>query len=327
VRVLLIGREPDNASTRVRLLQYRAPLTGLGYEVRVLTWQPRSRLEVAVLSARAIRLARWADVVMISKPRLDPRSLAVLQRVNPRIVVDVDDAMWTWGDIFASRFDAGACRARIITAGNEFLADRLAKRYPHARVVRVPTAVDLDCYPARPPDVSPGPVTVGWIGNTASLTDFSEPVVEALRRQIGAGSVRLKVVSSRPLGIPDLPETFEAWSPQTEVKSLRGFDIGIMPLHDDEQAWGRCGLKAIQCMAVGVPVIASPIGAAPEIIDGTNGVLATSGQEWSDAVASLTSDTTRRQEMGARARDTIQREYSVAANLPRILEVFTSLVG
>ncbi len=328
MRILFVGRGVDHASTRVRLLQYQEPLAEHGADVRVLEWQPTTRAAVARLTARVLQLARWADVVVILKPRLHPRVVAMIRRLNPRIVVDIDDAMWTWGDVFADRFDHAAGCARAISAGSGYLATRAAERYPAAITARIPTAVQLDDYPMRPPHRDEAPVVVGWIGNTASLVDFSDPVARALQHHIEAGRVKLRIVCSRPLEHEGLTAEFEPWSLATELDSLHRFDIGIMPLDDTEGNRGRCGLKAIQCMAAGVPVVASPVGAATEIIDGhTNGLLASTEDEWSEAIGRLAASAALRDSMGTRARATVAADFSVAANVPRLLALFEAVVA
>ena len=72
VRILLVARGADHASSRVRGLQYVEPLERLGHEVRTLRWEPAGRSDVARLTATALRDARWADATMIVKPRLHP---------------------------------------------------------------------------------------------------------------------------------------------------------------------------------------------------------------------------------------------------------------
>lgn len=74
------------------------------------------------------------------------------------------------------------------------------------------------------------------------------------------------VVSSYPPDINGLPIQFDRWDLNREIEYLHSFDIGLMPLNDTERSRGRCGFKAVQYMAVGLPVIASYVGAAQEVI-------------------------------------------------------------
>jgi len=257
---------------------------------------------------------------VLLKPRLHPAIIEMLRRVNPRLVVDIDDAVWTWSPVFAERFDCSARAARAISTGSRYLADATSRRYPNTIVERIPTAVDTERYRVRDPSTAVRPAVVGWIGNTASLEDFSDEIVGALTKLGADGAARLRVVSSRALDRPGLDSEFEPWSLDTEVDSLRRFDIGIMPLDDSEQSRGRCGLKAIQCMAVGVPVVASPVGAATEIItEGVEGLFASTEQGWYDAISDLAESNERRATVGECARHRVEDEYSVAVNTPRLL--------
>ncbi|MFI5047199.1 MAG: glycosyltransferase family 4 protein [Acidimicrobiia bacterium] len=321
MRILFVCRDETHASSRVRALQYVEPLRRLGHDVETLVWQPRRSADVAALGARVLVLARRSDVVVLVKPRLHPMVLAALARVQPNLMVDVDDAVWTWPVPFPDRFDAAARHARVLVAGNTFLAERLATRYPSAAVTMVPTAVDTTRYvPAARPDAHP--IVVGWIGGPNSLADFVPPATAALRGLVQDGAIAVRVVCSETLDPAVLPTELVTWSYETEVASLQAFDIGIMPLCDDESSWGRCGLKALQYMAVGVPVVATPVGATEEIIeDGASGIHATSEDDWRRAIVELARDRARRAEMGARARRRVEEAFSVTANAPRLAAV------
>jgi len=318
-----VCRDASHASSRVRAWQYVEPLWELGHDVDVLTWQPERSHDVARLAATLIARARRADVVVLVKPRIHPAVLAVLAQVQPEIWVDLDDAVWTWPAPFPNRFMQAARHARGFVAGSRWLATRLAERLPGATVALVPTAIDTAHY-APPARRSPQQPIVGWIGGPASLTDFIPPVADALRSLVSEGRIAVRVVCSSALDASVVPSEFELWTPETEVASLQQFDIGIMPLRDDERSWGRCGLKALQYMAVGAPIVASAIGAACEIVENdVSGILASTTSEWRDALASLADDEDRRAVLGAAAHRRVEDAFSVSVVAPQLAAALT----
>ena len=109
---------------------------------------------------------------------------------------------------------------------------------------------------------------------------------------------------------------------RSEVEQLQSFDIGIMPLADDRWAAGKCALKAIQYMASGIPVVASPVGVTPEVVqDGTCGFLAASPGEWLERLSALLGDPELRAAMGRAGRARVEEHYSIRSTLPRLVEV------
>ena len=102
------------------------------------------------------------------------------------------------------------------------------------------------------------------------------------------------------------------WTKETEVSELNKFDIGIMPLPDDEWAKGKCGLKGLSYMALEIPTILSPVGVNVEIIKhGENGFLASKVEEWVDCISLLIESPELRLTMGKLARKTVEEKYSV----------------
>jgi hypothetical protein len=97
--------------------------------------------------------------------------------------------------------------------------------------------------------------------------------------------------------------------------------VGVYPLTDDEWSKGKCGFKAIEFMACGVPVVAAAVGVNREIIeDGVNGFLASTEDEWVDKLGRLLSDPALRARLAAAGRRTVEARYSLRVNAPRIAE-------
>ena len=56
------------------------------------------------------------------------------------------------------------------------------------------------------------------------------------------------------------------WALDREIQDFQSCDVGVYPLWDDEWSRGKCGFKAIQFMACGVPVVASTSGELPNVV-------------------------------------------------------------
>jgi glycosyltransferase involved in cell wall biosynthesis len=105
---------------------------------------------------------------------------------------------------------------------------------------------------------------------------------------------------------------FVPWSNKTETEDLLRFHIGLMPLTDTEISRGKCGFKAIQYMALGIPPVVSPVGVNTEIVqNGVNGFVCGNEDEWEAAIEKLLVEPGLRKELGREARRKIENMYSV----------------
>src|SRR5256885_7993483 len=115
--------------------------------------------------------------------------------------------------------------------------------------------------------------------------------------------VSLKLISDRFSEFGQLRIEPCPWSAETEPIEIAAGDIGIAWVPDDDWSRGKCGLKVLQYMAAGLPVVANPVGVQAKLVrHGETGFLASTDQEWADAVAVLASDPTLRQRMGEAGR-------------------------
>jgi glycosyltransferase involved in cell wall biosynthesis len=98
-----------------------------------------------------------------------------------------------------------------------------------------------------------------------------------------------------------------------------------MPLTDDKWAKGKCGFKALQYMALGIPAIASPVGINNKIIDhGKNGFLCTTENEWYESIRFLLDNPSEIKKMHNSARQKIIDKYSVLSNETNFLNLFNN---
>ena len=101
------------------------------------------------------------------------------------------------------------------------------------------------------------------------------------------------------------------------------FDIGLMPNSDTPFNRAKCGFKAIEYFACGVPVVASDVGEAKYIVqEGETGFLAKTESEWAEEILFLAKNPELRRRMGKAGLQLVAKKYSYEAILP---EVFRQL--
>jgi glycosyltransferase involved in cell wall biosynthesis len=281
----------------------------------------------------AARLARRHDVVVVQRILPHPALQRLLARSCRSLLFDFDDAIYTTHASATEpeprareRFAHALALADVAIAATPHLAAAAA---PHCgRVVVVPSAVDCERYRPRPrAGAVPREVTIGWIGRD-STTMYLEPILPVLARlRREHPELRVRLVGAVPgtgAGIAECP----TWSLATELDELARFDVGIMPLTDDDWARGKGGYKLLQYFACGIPAVASPVGVNRELVrDGETGFLASDERAWEDRLALLLRDRDLRSRMGGAARRAAEEEHSLARVAPRLLAVLAEAHG
>jgi glycosyltransferase involved in cell wall biosynthesis len=265
-------------------------------------------------------------MIVIEKELL-PYMPAVFERLLSRLktpyIVDYDDAVFHNYDLsdnpivrwlLGQKIDVVMREADAVVAGNEYLASR-ARKAGASRVEIIPTVIDLDRYPHVPPD-DEGPFTIGWIGSPDTI-EYVEPIIDALRAICRRIDARVTLVGSGPVDFNRIPVDVIEWSEETEMDSISKFDVGVMPLRDGPWERGKCGLKLIQYMACGKPVVASPVGANNKIvIEDVNGYFASTQDEWVAQLKRIADDPDLAQRLGTNGRERVEREYCLSAAVP-----------
>lgn len=342
-----------NPSQRFRIEQWEPLLRERGAEVtfkpfesaelHAVLYKPgrvpeKLRLVGEALRRRAgeVRSATRYDAVyllreaaLLGPPYFERR----LRRAGVPFVFDFDDAVFvpyvspSNGYLSYLKFPGktrAICRmAAHVMAGNSYLADYAREVNP--RVTIVPTTIDTEKYTVEPRSPNDVPV-VGWSGSYSTAQHLAT-LSEALRRLAARERFRLRVIGAPDFRIEGVDVEALPWRSETEVEDLHPFDVGIMPLPDDPWSRGKCGLKALQYMALGVPTVCSPVGVNTEIIeDGENGLLAATDDEWVEKLSTLLRSEELRARLGRAGRETVEARYSAAVQAPRVYDIFASVV-
>ena len=153
-----------------------------------------------------------------------------------------------------------------------------------------------------------------WIGQRSTLASL-----HCLRQHLAAAAERLpglqlRVISDAAPTLPGVRVVACRWSSAGEAADLARGDIGINWLPDDCWSRGKCGLRVLQYMAAGLPVVANPVGMnCTMVVHGETGFLASTPQEWAEAIARLAAEPRLRQRMGEAGRQFVAQRYATTA--------------
>jgi len=165
-------------------------------------------------------------------------------------------------------------------------------------------------------------IIIGWSGSF-STGPYLKLIENALKKVLSKNNAKLLVIGAKEKYIKDLDYELLPWTPDNEVKDLQKIDIGLYPLPNEEWVYGKSGLKALQFMALGIPVVASAIGTNFRVVDHEiNGYLAKDENDWINYIEILCKNHEKRKEMGILAREKVVKEFSVNANKEKYLKVF-----
>ena len=339
------------ASSRLRTFQYLPFLEESGWEFAVkplfdeayldslYSGQGRSRVAMVMAYLRRFFVISgffryrviWFEKELF--PYMPAWIEVLLSWIGVRYVVDYDDAIFhnydlsgnTWIRCFLGRkIDTVMRHAACVIAGNEYLAER-ARLAGAKRVVVIPTVVDHRRYSVG--NDARDPITVGWIGSPTTQK-YVEQLLPVLQKLGNTHDFRLLLVGATAdiagrlsgINVDVCP-----WSEDTEADMIREMDIGIMPLEDGPWEKGKCGYKLIQYMGSGIPVVASPVGVNPGIVEGAGcGLLAETLNDWEKAFSTLIGSNTLRDEFGAAGRAAVESHYSIKSQLAVLESCFAS---
>lgn len=271
-------------------------------------------------SVRVLLLAGKYDVVYIQKLALPIFFQRLLRRVNPRIAFDFDDAVFSIGDeTRRARFDSVMFMAGLITVENEYTAAYALRFCGEVFLLTGP----IDCERYRPLGRERSPrekVIIGWIGGSFTTPYLASIAAVLSDICVAHPEVSLEFIGASRIAALDGSCSYKKWDLGTEAEDIRNFDIGLMPLPDDEWTRGKGGYKILQYMAAGIPSVASPVGINSVLVrDGETGFLAVTPEEWRDRLEKLIKDSGLRRSLGKNARREAEEKYSFEFYAPQLI--------
>ncbi len=273
------------------------------------------------------RMSLWSqlkyyDVVILQRRLLSAWHLFHLRRQAKRLIYDFDDAVYQHDSYSGKGSESSTRRRRFIRmmhaadtvfAGNLTLQHEAFRFADPKQVHLMPTCLEPGRYPmAEHRHRGKGTLLV-WIGSSSTLQGLVKKA--GLWNGIGKAlpGLGFKIICDKFPRLGYMPVLKTRWAMATEAEELAAADVGISYVPDDNWSRGKCGLKILQYMAAGLPVVANPVGVQAELIrHGRTGFLVNKPGHWLEAIRTLSQHPEMRRKMGLEARRLVERDFNVS---------------
>lgn len=358
MKILFLTSGKENApSPRIRVLQYLPHLRQRGFECKVISYNlkhyfkpfPTERIKKLIVIAyrkftslyyhlfqtiRFVVLACFYDIIFIQRVLLPVFIQKLIKIFNSRIIFDFNDAIFIFRGKRVKKWRPKHHQLKIkhilkisklIIVENRYNREFAVKYNSNVEIITGP--IDTDRYFPKL-NKSSGEVVLGWIGSY-STTKYLRIIENPLKLlSLRYPNLVLELIGAEDIIIEGVKVKIKRWSLDSEVSNLQNFDIGIMPLPDDNWTRGKGGYKLLQYCAIGIPCVASPVGINKEIVrEGINGFLAKDEKEWVEKLVLLIKDKELRERLGRKAREIAVKEYSFYCATPKLVKIFQEVEG
>lgn len=314
MRVTALVKSREHVCCRYRIAAFRARFESLGHSLDIRPWST-----LWLLRQLLPPVSQHLDVLIVQRKLLPAWQLNLLRRRVRWLIFDFDDSIFLRSSYnprgqdcpkrFAQFRHMVQC-ADLVIAGNDFLHAQATALADPAKVRLIPTCIDPGRYPLARHE---GAAKLAWIGSSSTIRGLDR--IRATLDQVGKAipALELKVICDRSLTLSHLPVQFCPWQEATEAAELADADIGISWLPDDGWSAGKCGLKLLQYMAAGLPVVANPVGLQAQLVrHGETGFLVNTPDDWENAARLLVADPDLRRRMGQAGRRLVEELYHVS---------------
>jgi len=307
MKLLILTNNPSRPSFRQRAEIYLPSLrdAGINCEVAKLPSGKSSRFKL-------FKKAANFDAVFLQKKCLNFFDAFCLRKYGKKIIYDFDDAIMyspkkpdNEKSSHFRLFRRTAKLADMVIAGNSYLAAH-AKRFNN-NVHILPTGLDTKAYQLTAKQKNDSKIRLAWIGSKSTLKYLAD--IKPALEEIGSrfDNVVLRIICNDFFDLENMEVEKCQWSLAGQGRDLATSHIGLAPLPSNRFTKGKCGFKALQYAAAGLPVIASPVGVNSRyVINGTTGYHASGHQQWVDGISDCVLSESLRKKMGNEGREMVK---------------------
>jgi glycosyltransferase involved in cell wall biosynthesis len=290
-------------------------------------------------------LADCPDIVIVSKTS-NPQMYMfekLLKQKNIKFLFDITDATYLYSScIFgipmrphSDNIERVMQNADSVTANGHYLQNYSLNYNKNSFIVHDP----VDCltfYPKLKERSSC--ITLGWEGNPTAHYENLTLLINPLERISDEFKVKFKIVSY--LGDQRIKKMFEKLTTHMEIdygsmfwlsladfaQALSEFDILLAPIQKTPWFEGKSALRVGIGMAMGIPVVASPVGEQKYVIrHGVNGFLAKDEDDWYKYLKLLIENRAIRASIGSNGRATAEKELSTPICGRKLAEILSQI--
>ncbi|MBO8240546.1 glycosyltransferase family 4 protein [Prochlorococcus marinus XMU1412] len=251
-------------------------------------------------------------------------------KIAKKTIYDIDDMVFqlnTSKQNNISRFFKSRSRFFLLMKESDFCItctptlDSIAKKY-NKNTKDISSTINTEKYLPINKYSNESKLIIGWTGSHSTVP-YLHLLDEVLIKLSQKYNFKLLVMGATNFKIKGVNIETVPWESSIEIKTLQRIDIGLYPLPDNEWIKGKSGLKALQYMALGLPVVASNLGCNNRVIENNlSGILVNNDIEWFEALSNLIQDASLRKFLGQNARNRVERYFSVNSNKGNYLSIF-----
>ncbi len=355
-KILVISPYPEDVAPgqRLKYEQYFESWREAGYDLSISPFMTKRFWNIVYQPGRVLEKAFWTFWGYILRLRdllrlpfydgvyiflwVTPFGFPVFERLflmfNKNTIYDIDDMVFLGHVSDANKFilklKGRSKMIQLMKKAKHVITctprlDEFVKNH-NQETTDISSTIDTIAYIPRENYHLPDPVVLGWSGShsTSKYLQLLQPVLEKIAKK---RNIILKVIGDPNFKMKNVPVKAIAWERETEVKELSEISIGLYPLPNEDWVFGKSGLKALQYMALGIPTIASNIGANKRIIrSGENAFLVDSDEEWEQKILELIDNEELGEKLGKVARKTVVDQFSIIANEPKYLAILKKYI-